>query len=140
MMKRLALAIGFVLASTTAVNAGTIKGQGRDLSGAAVNDISVIVQRGDGRIVTRNRFLNGRYNITIPDNLLFAADQAVTVTFSSPGREDVRLDNVLGTAQITNLDVVLRVSASAGSYGGSSGYGCCQPCYPRRHRHFRRCR
>ncbi|MBN8624864.1 MAG: hypothetical protein J0M17_05175 [Planctomycetes bacterium] len=101
----LALLIQLVIGSGAV--AGIIQGQGRELDGNAIGNVTVTVLRSDGAVLFVKTFRNGTYTVAFPDNSLFANEKSVSILFSSPGRDDARLDNVLGTSNVANLDVIL---------------------------------
>lgn len=109
----------FAIVPSTGVG-GSIDGQARDLPGAKVVDVTAIVLRSDGAVLFTKTFRDGHYTITIPDSRLFENNKSVSILFTSPGRDDARLDNVLGTVSVEGLDMVLPIKYQAGSCQSSS--------------------
>jgi hypothetical protein len=132
-MKRFVLACCVILSLVGELHAGNIQGQGRKLDGVAVPNVTATVLRSDGVVLFRRTFAGGNYNIPIADASLFANDKSVSIIFQAPGRDDARLDNILGTALTSNLDVVLPDKLSAPAK-------CSGNCYCRRCFRWRRCR
>ena len=121
--------IGFALLSVapSILQGGSFGGQGRDLNGNGIADVTVVAIRADGRAIFRQRFPNGKFSIAFNDRVLFTNDQSISLLLSSPGRDDARLDNLLGTATVNNLDVILPVKFQARMpkyWQPPSGYGC----------------
>lgn len=106
-MRFLILAMGVaVLTFASQVQAGDFRGQARALNSDPVGNLTVTAIRADGRVVFSRFFANGNFVVPINNAALFADNQSLTLIFSSPGRDDARLDNLLGSATST-LDVIL---------------------------------
>jgi hypothetical protein len=122
MIRNLVCSLGLIVSVCCSADAGTFVGQGRSLDGSAIPDVTVTAIRSDGRVIFNRSFAGGNYTIPVNDASLFAQNKSISLLFSSPGRDDARLDNVLGTTNIAGLDVVLPLKISAP--------GPCTPGYP----------
>ena len=106
-------AVTFALCLPTIAMAGEFSGQGRNLDGTEVRNVTVTAIRADNRVIFNRLFPDGNYTVPINDSALFQDDQSITLLFTSPGRDDARLDNLLGTGSILGLDVVLPLKTQA---------------------------
>jgi hypothetical protein len=120
--------------SVGVADAGTLSGQARGLDGAPVGNVTVIVVNANNEVIRQQTFRNGRYSITIPDNQLFARNISVSILFSAPGRDDARLDGIVGTQVGQNIDITMPLKLERRRTDN------CPPAPRRRFKLFHRCR
>lgn len=142
MCSRMFVALVFLAVAAQSADAGVVAGQGRGLEGERIPNVTMtIIRAEDGAVLLRRTFAGGNFGAKIADTLFSKDDKSISVIFSSPGREDARVDNLLGTGSVSGLDVILPLKLrepGPPSTCKSTKKCCSRRCY-RKCRRFARC-